>query len=85
MSRIIIVFAKKATVKIPTTKEEDMSVNVSEESHQDEVRAKRVILPFHDEYFLYLDPQKVTKVKHLGSYLSAVYTMGGGTVVNDHT
>lgn len=78
-------FAKKATVKIPTTKEEDKSVNVSEESHQDEVRAERVILPLHDEYFLYLDPQKVVKVKHLDSYLSTVYTMGGGILVNDHT
>ena len=69
-------FAKSAIVKMPRTREEkDVSGCVTKNSYQDEVRVKCLIVPFHDEYFLYLEPQEIINITYLDNYLYTVYLM----------
>ena len=55
--------------------EKDVSGRVTKNPHQDEVRVECLIVPFHDEYFLYLEPQEIINITYLDNYLYTVYLM----------
>ena len=55
--------------------EKDVSGRVTKNPHQDEVRVECLIVPFHDEYFLYLEPHEVRNITYLDNYLYTVHSM----------